>query len=126
MYAINYTILIFKGKKKGKLKKKKKQPSRPPSPVYVEIQVLLQLLNEFQFTVSDLRSKHTKRTFDFAYDILLLLFQKIIQSYVRTPILHCYFGTLNPTNIDMKLNYLYFIRKTSSLGKQQNTFAALL
>lgn len=38
-------------------------------------------------------------------------FQKIIQSYVKTPILHCYFGTLHPADIDAKAKYVYILRR---------------
>lgn len=45
-------------------------------------------------------------------------FQKIIQSYVKTPILHCYFGTLLPVDIDPKAKYVYFLRRsTAKIGK---------
>lgn len=37
-------------------------------------------------------------------------FQKIIQSYVKTPILHCYFGTLRPTDVDANTKYVYILR----------------
>lgn len=45
-------------------------------------------------------------------------FQKIIQSYVKTPILHCYFGTLLPVDIDPKAKYVYFLRRSiAKIGK---------
>lgn len=46
------------------------------------------------------------------------MFQKIIQSYVKTPILHCYFGPIPQEQINSTINYFYIIRKTSlAVGK---------
>lgn len=51
-------------------------------------------------------------------------FQKIIQSYVKTPILHCYFGTLRPTEIDANAKYVFILRKgASKIGSFQCYFA---
>lgn len=39
--------------------------------------------------------------------------KKIIQNYVKTPLLHCYFGIIPADKIDPNLNYVYIIRKSS-------------
>lgn len=50
-------------------------------------------------------------------------FQKIIQTYVKTPILHCYFGTLLPADIDPKTKYVYILRKgTAKIGLYRKFF----
>lgn len=47
--------------------------------------------------------------------------EKVIQSYVNTPIIHCHFGPMPEDDIDPKLNYLYIIRKTpAAIGKHNN------
>ncbi|XP_055909296.1 LOW QUALITY PROTEIN: dynein axonemal heavy chain 10 [Eupeodes corollae] len=36
--------------------------------------------------------------------------KKIIQSFVKTPILHCHFGSINATHLDTSMKYIYIIR----------------
>ncbi|CAD7085087.1 unnamed protein product [Hermetia illucens] len=37
--------------------------------------------------------------------------KKIVQSYVKTPILHCHFGPMESADIDPKIKYIYIVRK---------------
>ncbi|KAJ6635869.1 hypothetical protein Bhyg_14455, partial [Pseudolycoriella hygida] len=40
--------------------------------------------------------------------------KKIIQTYVKTPIIHCHFGSLAQDAMNSNINYLYVIRKSHS------------
>ncbi|XP_055846772.1 dynein axonemal heavy chain 10 isoform X2 [Episyrphus balteatus] len=39
--------------------------------------------------------------------------KKIIQSFVKTPILHCHFGTINQLHLDPNMKYIYLVRNSS-------------
>lgn len=37
--------------------------------------------------------------------------KRIVQNYVKTPILHSHFGKIPPDQFDKNINYFYFIRR---------------
>lgn len=52
--------------------------------------------------------------------------EKVVQSYVNTPIIHCHFGPMPEDEINPKLNYMYIIRKTpSAIGKEFSIYFKL-
>lgn len=89
------------GKKKSKGKKKKKVSSRPPSPVYIEVQVTIRKHNLLKKPTPEMTDEK-------------LFFQKIIQTYVKTPILHFHFGPLRPEETISSRKYVYFVRRTTA------------
>lgn len=44
--------------------------------------------------------------------------KRIVQSYVKTPILHIFFGRVPPQLWDKNVNYFYFVRRNNApIGK---------
>ncbi|XP_068158083.1 uncharacterized protein [Drosophila tropicalis] len=37
--------------------------------------------------------------------------KKLVPAYVKTPLLHCHFGEMQPANLDPKIRYVYIVRK---------------